>query len=58
MPRPTRFVVVTEVEGFEPEYYGPFESEHEAKNWANTSVFVDFTIEPFDRNQMEETYRG
>ena len=49
-----RFVVVTE----DGEYYGPFESTHEATNWANTAIYVDFAVEPFDPSKMEETYRG
>ena len=49
-----RVVVITE----DGEYYGPFETEHEASNWANTNVYVDFTVEPFDTNKMVETNRG
>lgn len=49
-----RFVVVDE----NGEVYGPFESEFEATNWANTSVYVDFTVEPFDTRTMELTNRG
>ena len=49
-----RFVVVTE----DGEVYGPWESKFEAANWANTWVYVDFTVEPFDSTRMVETVRG
>ncbi len=49
-----RFVVVTE----DGEVYGPWESEFEAENWANTAIYVAFTVELFDTRTMVETNRG